>query len=194
MKRFFNSCRCYRRSLCLLASGELREPEKDEIENHLAACADCRKYYTEIKAVTTSLVDWERGLAHIRPSQWARNRWARAILAVETGAQTGARGPTRPADVLREWWHDVIWPCRRTWTALAALWVLILIGNVSLRDNQHAVMAKSPARAQEVIMALRDRQSILAELLADHSAPRDADRQKFFLPKPRTEYVTIFTT
>jgi hypothetical protein len=37
------------------------------------------------------------------------------------------------------------------------------------------------------MMAFKDRQIILAELLADHSAPPEADRPKLFLPKPRTE-------
>ena len=60
MKRFFNSCGRYRRSICLLAGGALPEPEKDQIENHLAGCADCRKYYDEMQAVTVPLTNWER--------------------------------------------------------------------------------------------------------------------------------------
>ncbi|MGO9478040.1 MAG: hypothetical protein ACLQAH_02295 [Limisphaerales bacterium] len=87
---------------------------------------------------------------------------------------------------------ELIWPCRRIWTGLAAAWILILAANVSLREQSPALLKSGPSA--EMMMTLKDQQKILAELLTDHSLPRDADRQKIFLPKPRTEGMEVLTT
>ena len=81
MRRFFNPCGRYRRSICLLAGGSLPEPEKDQIENHLAGCSDCRKYYNEMETVTVALTNWEGHFAHLQPNWTVQNRWASAIHA-----------------------------------------------------------------------------------------------------------------
>jgi anti-sigma factor RsiW len=188
MKWSFNPCKRYRQDISLLASGALTEPERSEISNHLAECVDCRKYYEEVRAVAAPLKNWDRNFMHVQPATAAQNRWARAIQAA--GRPEPARKLTM-AMAFREWMKDVIWPRRTVWAGLAAVWMLILVGNLSLREHPQTVMAKSPRVSQEMVMAIKDRQSILAELLADHSLPRDADRQKFFLPKPRTERVIV---
>jgi len=184
MKRFFNPCRRHHQNLSLLAADSLSEMEKDRIENHLAKCADCRKYLEEIKTVTAPLADWAGAFPHLQPSQTARTRWARAV------AEAARPRPVRrltPAMAFREWWHDVIWPWRRVWAGVAAAWLVILAGNVSLREPSSAFTEKSAAPSQEAIASFRDQQKILAELLAGDSAPRDAERQNIFSPKPRTE-------
>ena len=184
MKRFFNPCRRHHQNLSLLAAGALSEMEKDRIENHLAECAECRKYLEEIKTVTAPLADWAGAFPRLQPSQTARTRWARAV------AEAARPVPIRrlaPAAAFREWWQDVIWPWRRVWAGVATAWLVILAGNVSLRDSSPALAAKSAAPSQEAIASFRDQQKILAELLAGDSAPRDAERQKIFSPKPRTE-------
>jgi hypothetical protein len=88
-------------------------------------------------------------------------------------------------------WLELVWPCRRIWAGLTAVWILIFAANVSLREQSPAIIKSGPS--SEMIMALKDQQKILAELLIDHSAPHDADRQKIFSPKPRTEGMEIFT-
>src|SRR5450631_2714615 len=40
-------------------------------------------------------------------------------------------------------WLELIWPFRRIWTGLAAVWILIFIVNVSQRDGSQTVIAKS---------------------------------------------------
>src|SRR5450432_4218145 len=70
-------------------------------------------------------------------------------------------------------WLELVWPCRRIWTGLAAAWVLIFIVNVSQRDGSQTVMAKS-APTPEMMMTFRDQQNLLKELLADRSLPADA--------------------
>lgn len=191
MNSLFSPCRNYRQSLALLASGVLPEAERDELESHLAACADCRKYFAEIKTVTGPLAKWAKDYSQIEPDQAARNRWTRAIQAA---SRTQPVRRHTPATAFREWAQDVIWPYRRVWAGLAAAWVMILAGNLSLHDHPQTFTAKASAPSQEMIMAFKDRQDILAELLADHSAPREAQRPKSLLPKPRTENVRIMTT
>jgi hypothetical protein len=73
------------------------------------------------------------------------------------------------------------------------VWVLILAGNLSLHDRPHTWAGTTPPPSKEIMMAFKDRQIILAELLADHSAPPEADRPKLFLPKPRTEITKVFS-
>jgi anti-sigma factor RsiW len=189
MKWFFNPCGRYRRDICLLTGGVLPEPEQVQIKQHIAACAGCRKYYEEIKAMTVPLTNWEKDFAHLRPDQAAQNRWARAIQAV--GRPEPVHRPP-PSRAFREWYRGVIWPYRRIWAGLAVVWMVILAGNFSLHENSPVLAAKSSPASPEMIVALKEQQNILAELLADHSAPMVADRPKSFLPKPRTENVRIF--
>src|SRR5450432_4167872 len=65
-------------------------------------------------------------------------------------------------------WLELVWPCRRIWTGLAAAWVLIFIINFSQRDGSSTMMAKSTP-TPEMMMTFRDQQKWLNELLADRS-------------------------
>jgi anti-sigma factor RsiW len=186
MKWFLNRCGRYHQSICLLAGGALSEPERSRVENHLAACADCRKYYDETRKVAAPLADWEENFRHIEPDQIIRMRWAKAIEA--TAEPASVRRPI-PITAIFEWGHDMIWPCRRIWAGLAVAWVLILAANVSLREQSPAIVKSGPP--SEMMMTFKDQQQILVELLTDRSAPHDAEPQKIFSPKPRTESAEI---
>ncbi len=89
-------------------------------------------------------------------------------------------------------WLELFWPCRRIWTGLAAVWILLFIVNVSQRDGSQTMMAKSAPTA-EMMMTFRDQQKWLNELLADRSPPMDAERPRIFSPKPRTETTELLT-
>ena len=95
------------------------------------------------------------------------------------------------ANAVRLSFQELIWPCRRIWTGLAAVWILILAANVSLHEHSPAMAKSGPS--SEMMMTLKDQQKILAELLTDRSAPRDVERQKSFSPKPHTETVKLLT-
>jgi hypothetical protein len=86
-------------------------------------------------------------------------------------------------------WLELILPCRRIWTGLATVWILLFIVNVSQHDSSQARIAKSAPPA--VMMTLGDQQRILNELFADRSFASDADRPKIFSPKPRTETLKL---
>jgi hypothetical protein len=82
--------------------------------------------------------------------------------------------------------QELIWPCRRIWTGLAAIWILIFVVNFSLRDDAGSGAGKSVPSA-EIIMSLQVQQRWMNELFADRLAPPDADRRRNFMPKPRSE-------
>jgi hypothetical protein len=163
-------------------------PERDAIENHLAACADCRNYYDELKAVTVPLRNWEDNFSRIQPDPTVQRQWARAVQAA------GRPEPVRrltPAMAFLDWWQDVIWSSRRVWAGLAAIWIVLLVVNLSGREQSPAIAKSGPSAA--MMMALKDQQRILAELLPDHFVPPDTDRPRLFLPKPRTERMKMLT-
>jgi hypothetical protein len=83
-------------------------------------------------------------------------------------------------------WRGLIFPSRRIWTGLAAIWVLIFIINFSQRDRSQTAMTKAHTPPLEM-MSFNEQQKLLNELLADRSFPTDAERPKIFSPKPRTE-------
>jgi len=94
------------------------------------------------------------------------------------------------ANAIRLSFLELFWPCRRTWTALAAVWVLLFIFNVSQRDKSELAARKMLPPTPEAIMAWRQQERLLAELIGP-SAPGDAERRKIFLPKPRTQSMEI---
>ena len=190
MKRFFNPCRRYRRDLCLLAGGALTAPERDAIENHLAACADCRQYYDELKAVTAPLENWEDNFSRLQPDPAVQRQWARAIQAAARPEPTCR---LTPATAFRDWWLDVIWSSRRIWAGLAAVWVVLLAVNFSGRDHSQTLARKSPPSSPEMIMAFRQQERLLAELIGS-SSTGEVEPQRTFLPRPRTECVEIWAT
>jgi len=89
-------------------------------------------------------------------------------------------------------WLELIWPCRRTWTGLAAVWILLFIVSFSQRDNVSGVTGTS-ARSDGAVMSLQIQQRWMNELLADRSSPPEADRPRIFLPRPRTETTETVT-
>ncbi len=72
------------------------------------------------------------------------------------------------------------------WSALAAVWLVILVLNHAARDTSPVVLAKSAPPSPQMLLALRQQQKLLAELI-EPSATRDADKPKSFAPRPRSE-------
>ena len=181
MKWFLNPCRRHRQDLCLLAGGLLSDSDRAGIEGHLADCADCRRYYGQIKTTTTPLADWEKHFAHIQPGAVFQSR--------VTAAVTSANKPEfvlalAPRFVLRECWQQLVWPSRRIWAGLAVVWVLLLVADVSLRDNSPAsTIASAPS---EMFLSLPQQEQLLAELMEPNQR-RAAAPSKAFTPRPSSE-------
>ena len=91
-----------------------------------------------------------------------------------------------PLRVLLKLWHELIWPCRRTWATLAAVWLLMLVTNVSLRDPGQTTLANSsPSRG--VMMALQQQEQLLAELSEPHKSRVATSPPKPGASQPRSD-------
>lgn len=64
-----------------------------------------------------------------------------------------------------KFWRELVWPCRRTWTGLAAVWLLLAIFNMTHAGHNQAVAGKSPPPTTEMRLAFQEQQRLLAELV-----------------------------
>jgi hypothetical protein len=114
----------------------------------------------------------------------------REVLAGKvTPARAGGSGAL--AAVWLNWpvvlWRELIWPCRRIWTGLAAVWILIFVFNVSQRDPSELLARKTPTPTPEMILAFRQQERLLAELIGPNETRSAEPTPKPFLPQPRSE-------
>jgi hypothetical protein len=84
-------------------------------------------------------------------------------------------------------WLELIWPSRRIWTGLAAIWILIFIFNFSQRDPSELLARKTPTPTPEMILAFRQQERLLAELIGPNETRSAEPTPKPFLPQPRSE-------
>jgi hypothetical protein len=87
----------------------------------------------------------------------------------------------------------IFWPHPKAWAGLAAVWIFIFALNFSMRDTSLKIVEKSAPPSPEVIVELKKERLLYAELMGPREA-MDADRQKIFSPKPRSEWVEILMT
>ena len=85
-------------------------------------------------------------------------------------------------------WRELICPSRRIWASLAVVWLVIVVADISLRDDSAANVHSMSE--QEVLMAFNARQRLMGELQRESNAPLDAERPKTRSPKPRSELLT----
>jgi hypothetical protein len=90
------------------------------------------------------------------------------------------------ASVIRLSFRELVWPCRRTWAALAAVWITLFIFNASQRDKSELAARKLPPPSPEMILTFRQQEKLLAELIGPNE-PQAAAPPKPFLPQPRSE-------
>ena len=93
----------------------------------------------------------------------------------------------------RDWLAEIFWPHPKAWAGLAAIWILILAVDFSMRDSSPRTVEKYAPPSPEVMVELKKQQRLFAELVGPIQPP-DADRQKIFAPKPRSERVEILMT
>ena len=75
--------------------------------------------------------------------------------------------------------QELIWPCRRIWAGLAAVWILIFAINFSQRDPAEMLARKSPPPSPEMILAFRQQEKLLSELIGQNE-PQAAEPPKAF--------------
>jgi anti-sigma factor RsiW len=197
MKWIWNRCRRHQ-EVCLLAASALGQEEKIEVERHLAACEECRTYYGEIKTLTAPLADWEKNLSAVEATPAARMRWARAVREAPQALSTPNLNlnpnpnpnPQRLRLRLRLgmgfWrivWGELIWPSRRAWAGMAALWVAMLAINGSLSDHRSDTGARASS-SQDMMQAWEEQNRVLAELVQPTFAVPAPPPS---LPRPRSQ-------
>jgi hypothetical protein len=91
-----------------------------------------------------------------------------------------------PLRALLTLWRELIWPCRRTWAGLAAVWLVLLTLQLASRDPAEVAARTTPRTSPEVLMVLRQQQLLLAELV-ERSESRAADKPKTVPPRPRSQ-------
>ncbi|HZF00598.1 MAG TPA: hypothetical protein VE344_01760 [Methylomirabilota bacterium] len=99
----------------------------------------------------------------------------------------------RPRPTLNwSWLSTIFWPHPKAWAGLAAIWIFIFAVNFSVRDKSPMIAEKISPPSPEMIVELKQQQRLFAELIGANDL-RDADRQKLFFPRPRTERAEILT-
>jgi hypothetical protein len=183
MRRFLNGCGRHRADLCLVASGALADGERAALENHLASCAGCRKYFAEVTSVTAPLANWEKTFSHIEPDTVLKSRWEKDFQAI--------RQPVHPARIgliisFLGWCHDMIWPYRRIWTGFAAIWLTIFAINCSMRENPSTPAIKSSRPSLAMVRAYLEGEGFLVEWTRlDKNQRSRAPKQS--MPAPRSQ-------
>ena len=113
------------------------------------------------------------------------DEWRGQILGAAGRALTDTSRATEHA-ARRSWWRELFWPCHQAWAGLAAVWAVILFLNVASREPVPVVGTPHTAPAREGLMALKERQRMLAELAGP---PEPAEPPKPFAPGPRSELI-----
>jgi hypothetical protein len=126
-----------------------------QLQNHLAACGECRRYAEELRAAAAGL----RWLADqpVEPSPGFRTRWTRAV---EEAAQP--RGVGEAAAALVGWWRELLLRNLRPALGVASLWILALLFRLSAPEvspTPQTTAARSPG---EIYQALKPSEQLLA--------------------------------
>ena len=126
--------------------GELDPAFCREIQNHLAACGDCRSFFEaqgQFDAVLTRALNQQRRTASL---------WRREECAVRTAFRS-----LGPETATRSFWGGFLWPSPACYGALAALWLLLLVANRSA-DYGGSTQTQEPSAAQQEILATQRRE------------------------------------
>ncbi len=117
------------------------------------------------------------------PPAW-RARILSAANAVEPLCKT-------PHVTQVSWLSTILWPNQKAWAGLAAVWVVILVLNHSTQDSAPANLAKkSEPPSPEMIAELKKQQKLYAELTGINE-PKEADRPREMLNRPRTWRIEV---
>jgi len=119
------------------------------------------------------------------PGQWRDEVLQQATRAVETRGLVPA-GSLSIFEMLKSRLAILLWPAPRAWAGLAAVWMAVLVMNLSGgRESTTPAMATALPVAQ-TRQTLKQRQLLLAEL-AGYSEAREAVQPRGTSPGPRSQ-------
>jgi hypothetical protein len=168
------------REAILVWVGEGRAGEQQtQLQDHLAACPDCRDYANELRAATIGLLSLANG--PVEPSPGFRGRW---VQAVEDAARPAGAGETAAA--LAAWWRGLLLRNLRPALAVASVWMLVLLFRLTAPDVSPATQATAARSPLEIVRALEADQPLLAWQLWKR-ALQPAPLPRPLAPQPRSE-------
>jgi hypothetical protein len=94
------------------------------------------------------------------------------------------RDATRWTSVVMKLWQELVWPCRRIWAGMAAVWVAVLIFCLGAQESQTELANNAPQSAPAVMTAWREQRQMMAQLL-DPASAEAITRSR--IPGPRSE-------
>ena len=99
------------------------------------------------------------------------DRIRRRVLSEALARQAHAPTARRPVDLVLTLWRHLIWPCRRTWSGLAVLWLALLFFNLGLRKSSPAANHAQRSSTVAAVRTLSEQRRLLAELLRPLGSP-----------------------
>ena len=91
--------------------------------------------------------------------------------------------------MLRKAWRELIWPSRRAWAGMAALWLAVLTANLEIKATSPAAPALRSAHSRELVQAFAEQRRLLAELVRPVNPPPAAPARPN--ARPRSERSTL---
>jgi hypothetical protein len=88
-------------------------------------------------------------------------------------------------------WRELVWPCRRTWAGLAAIWFVLAAFNLVHSERRQITAVKSTLPPAEMRIVFQEQQQVLAELLGPPPAAAPAEAPRHPNPQPRSERRTV---
>ncbi|HUR44887.1 MAG TPA: hypothetical protein VMZ27_03345 [Candidatus Saccharimonadales bacterium] len=110
--------------------------------------------------------------------------WRKDIVAAANQAKSAPDGDCEPSS---SWWQILFWPAPRAWAGLAAVWVMIFAMQFAADDGPAAVQVAHVPQSKQMLVAMKERQRLYAELLSETDTNVEAEPAKKFIPRPRSE-------
>ena len=114
----------------------------------------------------------------------------RHVTIASLQERSTVRDQTLPIAIILKLWRELIWPCRRIWAGLAAVWLVLAVFNLTHAEHGKTAVAKSSPPSAEVRIAFQEQQRLLAEILGPPRAAAPAEPPRRSNPRPRSERQT----
>jgi len=81
-------------------------------------------------------------------------------------------------------WQELIWPCRRLWLGMAAIWLVVLAVNMATNEEPKIAASQMPPPTPEMVAALREQKQLLVQL---RDPVASSPTPPAIAPRPRSE-------